>query len=452
MTTISRFAPSPTGELHVGNLRTAIIAYFLAKKEENGKFILRIDDTDLSRSTEDFVKQLRQDLIECQLNWDEEFRQSERISRYHKIKDELIKSGRLYPCYETQEELQTQRQIAIKNNKPFIYRKNDINNKQFDADIKPHWRFELDRNKNISWEDSVRGEIKFTTSTLSDPIVIRADDSFTYLLISVIDDIDNKINYVIRGEDHVTNTASQIQMWEALCSEIPKFAHLALLKMPEGKISKRKGGFEIRQLLNEGIMPITLINYLSKLGSSKDIDSFKTSINKLITDFNIEDCSSSSPNFDKEILESLNLKIMRTLDFSVVNLFLKSKIQVEMDEELWDIIKNNLKNLDDISYWHSVCRKREVSHKFKITDELKNIAQLGLNFLSKDCLDLDTWKNWVDEICSENTTLIKKNVFTGLRIIITGRSEGPEMKRLVPLMGHNNLTYLLKNFLSCEDT
>ena len=448
----TRFAPSPTGELHVGNMRTAIIAYFMARQNPRGKFILRIDDTDLCRSKKEYEIQIKEDLKECMIEWDDEFKQSDKTARYDEVKKQLIESGRMYDCYETQDELEMQRKICMKNNTPFIYEyeKNKITDEQKKKFIsegrKPYYRFKLDRTKNISWCDDVKGELKFESKLLSDPVVIRADGTFTYLLISVIDDIDANINYVIRGEDHISNTASQIQIWEALNSEVPNFAHLALLKMPEGKISKRTGGFEIRELLNEGILPITILNYLSKLGSSKNIAEFQLSIEELIKNFDIKHCSSSSPNFTKKELEDLNLKILCQMEFKTVQMFLKEKLSIEANEDLWEIIKHNLKNINEKNHWNDIYHNQEIKYDFEKNENTKNIAKLGIQFLPEKECDEKTWSNLVSEIANSNTKFQKKELFIGLRKIITGKEHGPEMSKLVKLLGLEKIRKILENF------
>jgi glutamyl-tRNA synthetase len=448
----TRFAPSPTGELHFGNMRTAIIAYFMARQNPEGKFILRIDDTDIGRSKKEYEIQIKKDLKECMIEWDDEFKQSDKAARYDEVKKQLIESGRMYDCYETQDELEMQRKICMKNNTPFTYEyeKNKITDEQKKKFIsggrKPYYRFKLDRTKNISWGDDIKGELKFESKLLSDPVAIRADKTFTYLLISVVDDIDANINYVIRGEDHISNTASQIQMWEALNSEVPNFAHLALLKMPEGKISKRIGGFEIRELLNEGILPIAILNYLSKLGSSQNISEFQLSIDELIKNFDINHCSSSSPNFTKKELEDLNLKILCRMEFETVQIFLKESLLIEANEDLWEIIKNNLDNINEIHCWNNIYHNQKIEYNFEKDKSIKNIAKLGIQFLPEKEFDEKTWSNLVLEIANDNSEFQKKELFIGLRKIITGKEHGPEMSKLVKLLGLEKIRKILKNF------
>lgn len=447
----TRFAPSPTGELHIGNMRTAIIAYFMARKNLEGRFILRIDDTDLERSKEEYVTQIREDLSKCTITWDEEFRQSERINRYNNVKEQLIESGRIYSCYETQDELEMKRKICMKNNVPFIYdfEKNKISeeekNKFISENRKPYYRFKLDRTKNITWNDDIKNELKFDSKLLSDPVVIRADGTFTYLLISVIDDIDYNINYVIRGEDHISNTASQIQMWEAMNAEIPQFAHLALLKMPEGKISKRIGGFEIKTLLNEGILPITILNYLSKLGSSQNIAEFKLSIDELIKEFDIKNCSSSSPNFTKKELEILNLRILCEMEFDEIDKFMKKYLSIDQDKDLWEIVKHNLENLSEIMHWNKIYHEQKIDFLFEKDEKIRTIAKLGLQFLPEE-FDDKTWSNLVSEISKNNPEFQKKELFISLRKIITGKEHGPEMNKLIKLLQPEKTKKILNNF------
>ena len=446
MKIISRFAPSPTGYLHIGNLRTFIFAWLSCKKNTDNKFFLRIDDTDLERSKKEYEIQIKKDLLEFEMNWDEEFCQSNRAERYKIITEQLIKNGHLYDCYESVEELDLLRKVR----QPFIYdrkkaleltqeKKNELKKNG----VKPYWRFKLNKDEEISWNDEVKGVLKFDSKQLSDPVVIRADGTFTYLLISVIDDIDHGINYIVRGEDHVSNTATQIQMWKALQSEIPLFAHLPLLKMPEGKISKRTGGFEVFNLFNEGVFPITLVNYLLKLGNSHYNNEIFLTIDELINNFNIKNYNNASPNFTRKELDDLNMKIAYQMENKKIIDFLKNKLNIQTDDILWGILKHNIENFDDLKYWINRFENDEYDFSY-LNDDEKKIAILAKKYLpAENEWNKKTWANWITSIAENHSEFLKKELFMTLRFAITGKKSGPEMSELIFYLGRKKIEEML---------
>lgn len=451
MTIRSRFAPSPTGYLHIGNLRTFIFAWLSCKKEKDSKFFLRIDDTDKERSKKEYEVQIKKDLLEFGMKWDDEFNQSNRLERYNIAAQKLIDDGHIYDCYETVEELELLRKI----HKPFIYdrkkaleltkeKKEELKK----AGIKPYWRFKLNKDEEISWNDEIKGQLKFDPKQLSDPVVIRADESFTYLLISVIDDIDHKINHIVRGEDHISNTASQIQMWKAMKAEIPKFAHLPLLKMPEGKISKRVGGFEVSNLLNEGIFPISLANYLIRLGNSHFTNDLFLTIEDLMKNFDLSNYNTSSPNFTRKELDDINMRIAGRMNNSEVIEYLKNRLNIEIDKELWSIVKNNIENFDDLNYWIDRFKKDNYNHEnlIKKDDKIKKIAQIAKKYLPENEWSNKTWSELVSEIAKNSSEFSKKELFMSLRIIITGKDSGPEMGELISYLGREKVEKILNLF------
>ncbi len=447
MTINSRFAPSPTGYLHIGNLRTFLFAWLSCKKNEQNKFFLRIDDTDKERSKEEYATQMKDDLKAFGMNWDEEFKQSDKTARYNEIVQKLTESGDIYDCYETVEELEMLRKIQ-----PFIYNRNNalsLTKEQKDelkkSGIKPYWRFKLNKEEEISWDDEVKGTLKFNPKQLSDPVVIRADGGFTYLLISVIDDIDCNINYIVRGEDHISNTASQIQMWRALKADVPKFAHLPLLKMPEGKISKRIGGFEVFNLFNEGILPISLANYLLRLGNSHYDNQVYLSIDELLEKFDIKNYNSSSPNFTRKELDDINMKIVCQMKNDEILNYLDKKLNLKISEGLWEIIKHNLENIDDMKYWINRFEKEKYEIRdVKIDDKMIQIAKLALQYLpdEKDW-SKKTWGELVSKIAENHKEFSKNELFMSLRAIITGKNHGPDMGELIFYLGVEKLRKIL---------
>ncbi len=285
-----RFAPSPTGWLHVGNVRTALINWLYARNA-GGRFLLRIDDTDLARSKSEYEDGLKEDLKWLGLEWDCSEKQSDRFANYEKAREKLVADGRLYPCYETAEEIDIKRKMLAGRGLPPIYDRaalNDTPEKRAEYEAqgrKPHWRFKLNHT-NITWDDMVRGPTTFDGAKLSDPVLIREDGGVLFTFATSVDDGEMGITHIIRGEDHVSNSAIQIQIMEALGHKIPVMGHMALLKMKEGKISKREGGGDIRSLRQDGVLPLALVSYLAKIGTSDAID-VSESIDKLASEFAI---------------------------------------------------------------------------------------------------------------------------------------------------------------------
>src|SRR5687767_7972822 len=277
MTVTTRFAPSPTGRLHVGNVRTALHNWLLAKKH-GGRFLLRIDDTDLARSEERFVVAIREDLTWLGLSPDGEERQSARLGIYEAAFERLNAAGRVYPAYETAQELDLKRKVALGRGLPPVYDRaalllSDAERAAKEAEgIAPHWRFKLDHDAPIEWDDGIRGPQHFEPAQMSDPVVRRADGSWLYMLPSAIDDIAMGVTEVLRGEDHVSNTAVQVQMFSALGAEPPRFAHEALLVGTEGKLSKRLGSLGCDVLRESGIEPEAVVALLARLGTSEPVE------------------------------------------------------------------------------------------------------------------------------------------------------------------------------------
>ena len=314
MTIITRFAPSPTGRLHVGNVRTAIHNWMWAK-QQGGRFLLRIDDTDGERSQEAFVDSIRTDLRWLGLAWDGEERQSARFALYEERFQALKAAGRVYPCYETPQELELKRKVRLGRGLPPVYDQaaltlSDAERAAFEAEgRKPHWRFRLDHGAPIVWDDLIRGEQRFDPALLSDPVIRRADGSWLYMLPSAIDDVDMGISHVVRGEDHVSNTASQIQMFAALDAEPPRFAHEALLVGSEGKLSKRLGSIGIEDFRAAGIEPMALIALLARIGTSDPVEAVQEAA-PLIAGFDFARFGRAPARFDEAELALLNQKIL----------------------------------------------------------------------------------------------------------------------------------------------
>lgn len=428
MTVKTRFAPSPTGYLHVGNVRTALVNWLFAKSQ-GGKFMLRIDDTDVERSKEEFVDGIKEDLKWLGLNWDEIHFQSQRMALYEAAKKRLIEQGRLYPCYESQEELEIKKKILLNRNLPPIYDRSALKlskeqREELEAKgIRPHWRFYIE-DKDISWVDGVRSEIKFEAKNISDPVLIRADGSMTYMIASVVDDIDFEISTIIRAEEHITNSAIQIQMFEALAAKAPNMAHLSLIKSKEGKISKRLGGYDIKSMREEGIHPIAILSFLAKLGTSDAIE-FRKSHAELEREFSLKKFNKAIATYDIQELERVNTKLVHHLNYQEVQSILPQYI----DESFWEKVKTNLNKVNEVLDWWKVCNEllQPVIMDLEFTKEASQMLPNG-------DWDAGTWNEWISLVKS-TTGKSGRDLFMPIRLALTGMEHGPELKNLLPLLG-----------------
>lgn len=438
----TRFAPSPTGMLHIGNVRTALVNWLFTRKM-NGEFMLRMDDTDLERSKEEYAIGIKEDLTWLGLNWDSFAKQSERLARYEEVKNILINSGRLYPCFETQMELDMKRKLLLGRGLPPIYDREGLKiteeqKQQFLLEgRKPHYRFML-KDGSIEWQDLIRGKISFESKNLSDPIVIREDGSMTYILCSAIDDVDFKITHVLRGEDHITNTAIGIQITEALGFVPPTLGHISLLKSKVEKISKRIGGFDIRSLRNDTIHPMAIKSLLAKMGTSDAIEAI-ASIDKLIEGFDIEKFGHSAVNYDFEELLQLNHKLISNMSYSEIKSNLAEN-NIEIDENFWLSVRGNINKVSDLKEWIEVC-KDTISPE--ISGENREFLDLACELLPSGEWDSSTWNNWINSL-KEKTKRSGKLLFMPIRLALTGKEDGPELKQMMPLIGREKVSKRLK--------
>lgn len=435
---ITRFAPSPTGKLHVGNARTALINFLFAKKF-NGKFILRMDDTDLVRSNDHFKDAIIRDLKWLGFSWDEFFAQSNRLTKYDEIKNKLISIGRLYPCFETQEELELKRKLQLSSGKPPIYDRNALKlsegqiQEYLSQGRKPHYRFFIN-NEPITWNDLIKGPVHYDGKNISDPIVIREDGTMTYMLCSTVDDIDYNISHIIRGEDHVSNTAVQKQMFEALGAIPPEFAHLSLVKSLEDKISKRVGGFEIESLRdNAGYDAMAINSFFANIGTSNSVIPYDK-MDDLISQFNIQAFSKSPTTYIPEELERLNHKIISHMEYDEALLRLNPIGAAHISKDFWYAVRGNLMKMQDVLDWWKICHETPKMH-IQIDQEFKAVALKTFTYTN---IDESTWSDWTKAI-SEATGLKGKNLFLPLRIMLTGIESGPEMAKLLPLIGYEEI-------------
>jgi glutamyl-tRNA synthetase len=440
--TITRFAPSPTGLLHIGNIRTALVNYLYTRKK-NGKFMLRMDDTDVVRSKEEYASGIIEDLKWMGFEWEIFAKQSERTNRYEEVKNQLLKDGRLYPCYEPQEEIEIKRKMQLSRGVPPIYDRSalkltDEQKEQFAVEgRKPHYRFLL-KDAPIIWDDEIRGSTKFEGKNLSDPVLIREDGTMTYILSSVIDDIDYKITNIIRGEDHVTNTAIQIQIFDCLNAAPPTFAHLALLKTKDSEMSKRTGGFDIRSLKDNGIESITIASLIAKIGTSMPIEP-RISLDELINEFDIKKFSRAPANYDVQDLERLNHKVIADLPFAQVINKLSNK---EIDENFWNLVRSNINKISEVEDWWQICKKQVTP----IIDD-KELMVHAIATFPESALNENSWNEWT-KILSEKSGKKGKMLFMPLRKALTAMEHGPELKSMLPLIGRDKIIKRLNGELA----
>lgn len=422
-----RFAPSPTGWMHIGNTRTAVFNWLLAKKL-GGKFMLRIDDTDVVRSKKEYEDAIRDILVWLGLTWDEEARQSARTSRYDEVVAKLKEQGRIYACYETAEELEVMRKKLMTQGKPPIYdrgalklTKDDI--ARYEAEgRKPHYRFKLNDGV-IAWDDMVRGHIQYDAANLADPVIIREDGSYLYHLPSVIDDFDFGITHIVRGEDHVTNTAAQIQMFEALGGKAPQFAHLPLLTGKEGKLSKRLGSLGVRELRAMGIENMAICAFLAKLGTSEAIEPWDN-LDDLAQSLDFNKLGRSQPKFDEEELKLFNHKVVHQLKY--VNI----KDRLSISEEFWEAIKGNLNTVTEALTWQKVCEQ-----ELAPVIEDKGLCLKAAEVLPEDLSSDNAYSDWINAV-KQATDKKGKELFHPLRLALTGLDNGPELKVLLKFIGY----------------
>ena len=429
--TVTRFAPSPTGRLHVGNIRTALHNWMLAKRS-GGRFLLRIDDTDAARSREEHVEAIRHDLAWLGLEPDGEERQSERLDHYENAFTQLKEAGRVYPAYESAQELELKRKIALGRGRPPIYDRAALalTEEQHAAKeaegIAPHWRFRLEHDEPIAWEDGVRGPQKFDAAQLSDPVIRRADGSWLYMLPSAVDDIAMGVTDVLRGEDHVSNTAVQIQMFTALGAQPPAFAHEALLVGREGKLSKRLGSLGCDAFRARGIEPEALIALLARLGTSLPVEPIAER-ETLLETFDLSTFGRAPAKFDEAELERLNTAIVHEFDYAEV----ADRLPEGMDEAGWHAIRPNLSHIGEAVEWWRLVTGPIDTPDFSAEDR----AYLGEAARLLQWSD-DPWHALTDQL-KEATGRKGKALFLPLRKALTGMDHGPDMAELLPLIGES---------------
>ena len=435
MTLLTRFAPSPTGYLHVGNIRTAHFNFLIAKKNA-GKFLLRIDDTDLERSKQIYEDEIKRDLEWLGIEWDYCERQSSRFDRYIEIFENLKSETYLYPCYETKSELDLKRKKQLNMGKPPVYDRSSLKltkqdkKKLEEKGIKPHWRFLLEQ-KKINWKDLIIGSVSIDLKSLSDPVFVKEDGQFLYTLASVCDDIDYHVTHVIRGVDHLTNTATQIQLINNLGGNIPFYGHHSLLINLSGdNLSKRLGSLSIKDIRNAGIEPMALNNIISTLGSSKS-PKLLHSLDEISEFFTISSFGSAPTKFDFNLLNNMSSKILRDTPVKTIKKeFYEIGIPNKDHKTFWEAIRANLNKRDEISELWSLC----VNGTAPIIDqEDLEYVRMALKILPSPPYNEESWGIWT-KIVSEKTGRKGQHLFLPLRKALTGKSFGPDMGKLLPFL------------------
>ena len=436
MSVIVRFAPSPTGRIHIGNVRAALVNYLFARRE-GGQFMLRLDDTDLERSTQEFADGIVEDLEWLGMTADFSAKQSDRFDEYAKAVEKLKSDGLLYPCYETPEELDMKRKRQRLRNLPPVYDRSalDLTEEEIAAyeaeGRKPHWRFKLS-GKVIKWDDLIRSESSVDTSSISDPILIRGDGTYLYTLPSVVDDLDFKITHVIRGEDHVTNSGAQIEIYEALGGPVPLMGHFPFLVGSDGKgLSKRLGSLSIRQMREEGFEPMAIASVLAKIGTSDPVEP-RHHLDELVEECLLSKISRSPAKFDEKELRAMNAKLLHTMPFEEIQARLARR-GYEVSELLWDTVHENIDLIGQIDEWLAVVNG-------PVTPDIEDADFIAkaLDLLPEGEITGETWGVWTGAI-KEATGAKGKSLFMPLRKAITGMNHGPSMENLIVLIGETKL-------------
>ena len=437
MTPKVRFAPSPTGHLHVGNARTALLNWLFARRH-GGIFLLRMDDTDISRSTPEFERDILEDLAWLGLDHDEFFRQSERQARYDAALEALKQAGRLYPCYETAAELSLKRKVQLNRGRPPVYDRaalslTDADRTALEAEgRRPHWRFRL-LDEAVAWEDLGRGPVRFEPGHLSDPVLVREDGRPLYTLTSVVDDGESGITHVIRGEDHVVNTAAQVQLFAALGFAVPQFAHLPLMVGADGKsLSKRLGSLSLRDIRAAGTESLALFACLARLGTPEAPTGAETRA-EMAAAFDLTAFGRASPRYDANELATLNGKVLAHTPYAAMEARLREMGVAEAGEDFWLAVRENITVLADAAHWGQVCFGNITTVEPGAED--RDFLRQAAGLLPQGDWSAETWGEWT-AACKAATGRKGKALFLPLRRALTGRDSGPELRTLLPFMGY----------------
>jgi glutamyl-tRNA synthetase len=432
---VTRFAPSPTGLLHVGNLRSAVMNWALAR-QSGGSFILRIDDTDAERSERRFADAIRRDLEWLGLTWDREERQSARLERYAEAAEMLRGAGRLYDCFETKLELDLKRRKQLNQHLPPVYDRAALKLSEADKarllaeGRRPHRRFLLEGSE-VHWDDLIRGPQHVDSRSLSDPVLFREDGQLLYTFASVVDDAEMGITHVVRGADHVTNTGAQIQIFSALGTVAPAFGHHSLLTGPQGEgLSKRLGALALGDLREAGVEPVALVSFMARLGSARPVE-VMTSLDEVLAGFDIASFGMSPTRFDPEELQLHSAKTLRAFPVE----YMKKRLEeIGVDKDIvtnfWQAVGPNLDRLEDAAEWWELCRD---GVEAVIEPEDAGFVAEAMALIPARPWGAETWQEWTGAVKAA-TGRKGRALFLPLRLALTGREHGPDMKALMPLL------------------
>ncbi|MDR9393732.1 glutamate--tRNA ligase [Roseovarius sp. SYSU LYC5161] len=433
--TTTRFAPSPTGLIHVGNLRTALMNYLIARKA-GGTFILRIDDTDPGRSKEEYVDAIKTDLDWLGLHWDRVERQSQRLDRYAAAADRLREMGRFYEAFETPTELDLKRKKQLNMGRPPVYDRAALDLSEDEkAALRAErgggvWRFKLEHER-IEWDDGILGPTSIDAASVSDPVLIRGDGQVLYTLASVVDDTEMGVTDVVRGSDHVTNTATQIQIIEALGGTVPQFAHHSLLTGPQGEsLSKRLGTLSLRDLREQGVQPMALLSLMARLGSSDPVE-LREDMEGLIEGFDITRFGAAPTKFDVNDLFPMTARYLHAMPYeAVADEIAALGVPDDLAERFWAVTRDNITTLNDLPAWWAMCRD---GAEPVIDAEDRDFVAEAMALMPEGPFDGETWGRWTSAV-KEATGRKGRALFMPLRKALTGQSHGPDMAQLLPLL------------------
>lgn len=432
--TVTRFAPSPTGNIHIGNLRPALLNYMIARKA-GGTFILRLDDTDPVRSQPEYADGIMRDLEWLGLHWDRVERQSLRLERYRDAADQLRAAGRFYECFESAVELDLKRKKQLSMGKPPVYDRASLKLSSAErdarrAEVPGYWRFLLDQNR-IEWDDGILGPISIDAASVSDPVMFKADGQVLYTFASSVDDIDMGITHIVRGADHVTNTATQIQVMAALGGTPPVFAHHSLLTGAQGEeLSKRLGTLALRDLRERGVEPAALLSLMARLGTSQPVE-LRGTLEELISGFDLASFGAAPTKFDVDDLFPLTAKYLHGLPFAAVRAQIAALgVPDTLAPRFWDVARGNITVLADLGPWWALFRDGAVP---EIATEDREFVAQAMAMLPPMPFDETTWGSWTNAVKAA-TGRKGKALFMPLRLALTGQAHGPEMVQVMPLL------------------
>ena len=431
---VTRFAPSPTGYLHIGNLRTALFNYLIARKS-GGEFVLRLDDTDAERSKQEYIDGIQHDLEWLGLTWDRIEQQSNRLDRYNDAAERLRADGRFYECFETPGELDLKRKKQLNMGRPPVYDRaalalEDADRVRLRAERAGYWRFLLNQTR-IEWQDGILGPLSIDAASVSDPVLIRADGQVLYTLASVVDDMDMGITHIVRGSDHVTNTATQIQIIEALGGTAPSFAHHSLLTGAQGEaLSKRLGTLSLRDLRAQGVTPAALLSLMARLGSSQPVELHVT-LDEIADGFDLGQFGAAPTKFDAQDLWPLTRADLQSRPYEAVAEHIAALgVPSELGPQFWQVARENITRLEDLGAWWALCRDGAAP---EIAPEDADFVAEALKLLPPPPYGPDAWSDWTRAV-KEETGRKGKGLFMPLRKALTGQAHGPDMSALMPLL------------------